>query len=263
MRTVMQRHAATSGGRALARALGIGMLRLSGSRFRPRRGDRILNWGSSITLYGTPASYINDPQAVGVAQSKMATYAMLAEACVPTCVWTTDKEEALRWCASGEARVIHRTLDRGSQGRGMAVYSADGTQHTASAHEFDELAFGGFFVKVFGEVRSNVEYRIHVVNGEVIDRQHKRRRTEHERGTDPYIRSAARGWVYCRGGLVSYEAVDNEAQAAVEALGLDFGAVDIARAADGRVCVYEVNTAPGLEGTTLRRYADAFAHYGA
>jgi len=251
------RHGASNGARALARALGIRMLRLKGSRYRYRSGDKIINWGSS-TDHGYPScAFINDPAAVAVAQSKTDTYRVLEEAGIPTCEWTDDRNEALRWCATGEARVIHRALDRGSQGRGMTVYSADGTEWSAPTHEMDALAYGGFFVKVFGNVLHNKEYRIHVVNGEVIDRQEKRRRNGHERGVNPYIRSARNGWVFCRDGLQLDEAVDQAAIEAVEALGLDFGAVDIARSERGEVCVYEVNTAPGLEGTTLDSYTRA------
>ena len=45
---------------------------------------------------------------------------------------------------------------------------------------------------------------------------------------------------------------------AVGCLGLDFGAADIGwNSHDGEPSVYEVNTAPGLEGTTLDKYYGA------
>jgi glutathione synthase/RimK-type ligase-like ATP-grasp enzyme len=45
-------------------------------------------------------------------------------------------------------------------------------------------------------------------------------------------------------------------------LGLDFGAVDIGhRIIDNKVFVFEVNTAPGIEGTTLQRYVNTFNEY--
>jgi glutathione synthase/RimK-type ligase-like ATP-grasp enzyme len=43
------------------------------------------------------------------------------------------------------------------------------------------------------------------------------------------------------------------AVAAVNTLGLDFGAVDIAECGDHAV-VFEVNTAPGIDGTTVSKY---------
>ena len=46
--------------------------------------------------------------------------------------------------------------------------------------------------------------------------------------------------------------------AAIKALGLDFGAVDIIyNEAEDQHYVLEVNTAPGLEGTTLQKYTEA------
>ena len=44
----------------------------------------------------------------------------------------------------------------------------------------------------------------------------------------------------------------------IKALKLDFGAVDIIRAKNGKLYVLEVNTAPGLEERKLQIYADYF-----
>ncbi|MNV71557.1 Ribosomal protein S6--L-glutamate ligase [compost metagenome] len=53
--------------------------------------------------------------------------------------------------------------------------------------------------------------------------------------------------------IIQHAAVD-----ACEVLGLDFGAVDVALGKDGKVYVFEVNTAPGIEGTCLEAYVNAF-----
>ena len=53
---------------------------------------------------------------------------------------------------------------------------------------------------------------------------------------------------------------DTIAVNAVKALGLDFGAVDIIyNEKENQYYVLEVNTAPGLEGTTLIKYAERFS----
>ena len=45
-------------------------------------------------------------------------------------------------------------------------------------------------------------------------------------------------------------------------LGLDFGAVDIGhRLIDNKLFVFEINTAPGITGTTLDNYAKAIYNY--
>jgi D-alanine-D-alanine ligase-like ATP-grasp enzyme len=64
--------------------------------------------------------------------------------------------------------------------------------------------------------------------------------------------------VFCRENFSPVDIVDNAALGAVSALGLDFGAVDVKCNRQGtRAAVLEVNTAPGLQGTTLRKYAEA------
>lgn len=77
-----------------------------------------------------------------------------------------------------------------------------------------------------------------------------------------WIRSWQAGWHLLYNEEAQQRAhghnVRGVAKAAVEALGLDFGAVDVAIGTDGRTFVLEVNRAPGLEGQTLERYAQLF-----
>jgi glutathione synthase/RimK-type ligase-like ATP-grasp enzyme len=71
-----------------------------------------------------------------------------------------------------------------------------------------------------------------------------------------YIRSHGAGWVYCVRDIRHIDSVYEIGIRAVQALGLDFGAVDVYFWKD---CphVLEVNTAPGLSGaTTISAYAD-------
>jgi len=103
------------------------------------------------------------------------------------------------------------------------------------------------------------EYRVHIWRGEVLDIQQKRRRNG-EQGIDSRIRNTPNGWVFCREGVECPEVVIEQARAAIKSLNLDFGAADIGYTRrNSRATVYEVNTAPGIEGTTLRKYAGAIA----
>ena len=55
--------------------------------------------------------------------------------------------------------------------------------------------------------------------------------------------------------------MDESKKAAVDVINyfeLEFGAVDLIETESGKTFVLEVNTAPGLEGTTLTKYGDAF-----
>jgi D-alanine-D-alanine ligase-like ATP-grasp enzyme len=104
------------------------------------------------------------------------------------------------------------------------------------------------------------EYRVHVAFGRVIDVQQKRKRTNYDGTVDYAVRNHHTGWVYCREDVVDSTPRDNLAIRAVDALGLDFGAVDIIYNEHlDAFYLLEVNTAPGLEGTTVEKYNAAFA----
>jgi D-alanine-D-alanine ligase-like ATP-grasp enzyme len=65
--------------------------------------------------------------------------------------------------------------------------------------------------------------------------------------------------VFCREQVEWTEPLVTEAQKAVNALGLDFGAVDIIyNGHEDKYYVLEVNTAPGMEGETMFSYVCSF-----
>jgi len=81
---------------------------------------------------------------------------------------------------------------------------------------------------------------------------------EHTR-PDMLIRSNTRGWKFSRLQLRNVNAaLSDPAIAAVRALGLTFGAVDMATNAGNDPFVIEVNSAPGLERSTLDAWVAAF-----
>jgi Fe-S cluster assembly iron-binding protein IscA len=98
-----------------------------------------------------------------------------------------------------------------------------------------------------------------VFKGSVIDFVQKKLKSGFT--PKPYIRSHDNGWVFCREGVELPSKVKEAAIEAVAALNLDFGAVDLAISKKGSVCVFEVNTAPGIEGTTVTNYAKAISAY--
>jgi predicted ATP-grasp superfamily ATP-dependent carboligase len=78
-------------------------------------------------------------------------------------------------------------------------------------------------------------------------------------GPDQIIKSNTRGYKFAHVDAKNVNAaLVAEAKKAVDALGLCFGAVDCVIDANGKVWVLEVNTGPGLEGTTLDAYVAAF-----
>lgn len=75
---------------------------------------------------------------------------------------------------------------------------------------------------------------------------------------DLVVRSNTRGYRFSNVKLSSVNKnLMAEALKALEALKLQFGAVDCCIDTDGSCWIIEVNTGPGLEGTSLKRYIDA------
>ena len=77
---------------------------------------------------------------------------------------------------------------------------------------------------------------------------------------DMIIRSNTRGWKFSQLNLNNVNNdLRNVAVAALAAAGLDFGAVDCCILADGTAAVIELNSGPGLQGTSYDAYRAKFA----
>jgi glutathione synthase/RimK-type ligase-like ATP-grasp enzyme len=235
----------SGGAKALADRCGI--LRATRQQVE-RHGDfdYIINWGRNEERFN--GCYINNPTAVRTATDKLETARAFAAYGVPQPDFTNKRGEAEAWLAEGHT-VLARTMLRASAGRGIVLVDAG---------EGAKLPDAPLYTKY---IKKSEEYRIHVFQGEVIDEQIKRRRKDTPDDlVDWRIRNHDRGFVFARTDLDVPECVHHASLAAVAALGLDFGAVDVGFNRRRTKCrVYEVNTAPGLEGTTLERYYEAFA----
>lgn len=227
---------------ALSRALSQLQIRRSGSRFIPRATDLILNWGSTSYPNNQQGVYINKPEAVAVASNKAIALRLLAECGVKVVEFTSSRDIAQNWVNEG-ITVFGRSVLNGRSGRGIVLYESGST-----------VTHQPLYTK---RVKREAEFRIHVANGNIIDIQQKKKRAGYE-GTS-LIWNHDNGYVYCREGVSCPEGLKAEAIRAVEVLGLNFGAVDIAQVKGTNApCIFEVNTAPGLEGTTLSKYVSFF-----
>jgi len=99
------------------------------------------------------------------------------------------------------------------------------------------------------------EYRINICFGKVA-RCHTKTPTD---GCDSIVRTHSKGWLFEH---IPYANVGRniikQAQRAMKAVGLNYGAVDIIKAEDGGVYVLEVNSAPALGDAGLENYVDRF-----
>lgn len=238
----------------LASALEIKRIKHTGSRFRGGSNHTVINWGaSSLPVLNSATRIINSAESVASAINKVTSLQLLSDAGVTCLDSTTERGEAELWIVAGR-KVFCRTLSRGNSGRGIVVATTS-----------EELVNAPLYTAGISAFRK--EFRVHVVNGVVTDWQAKRRRDGWvDDGTvDTNVRNHAAGWVFCRAEeMTPTEATKELAIKAVEAHGLDFGAVDLFEIGERnkRPMVIEVNTACGLTGTTLERYTEAFKeHY--
>lgn len=168
-----------------------------------------------------------------------------------------SKEEALSWlpdqCSREKPRIVLRHVLNGHSGEGIEVWSNTlGEEHSVP----DAPLYVQYIPKTD-------EYRIHVFQGKILDVQRKARNTEiPDEAVDWQVRNHQNGFIFMRDGVTPSTVpsqVPEQALLAVPALDLDFGAVDIIwNRTHDKAYVLEVNASPGMTGTTLDRYCEAF-----
>jgi hypothetical protein len=145
----------------------------------------------------------------------------------------------------GSATVFARRLVNSTNGRGIIEFTV-GEEPTPDAPLYTAY------------IPKKSEYRVHVLNGEVIDVQQKKKKRGFESTRNTRIRNLNNGYVYCRDDIAPPAGLANLAISAVAALGYTYGAVDIIYNEKRNQCfVLEVNSRPGLTGTTLLKYCQA------
>lgn len=233
-------------GKTLAGALGAKRV-YPDRKYKPKRTHLIVNWGSS-TCPNWRGIMLNTPHNVGNACNKAKTLNILFRQGMEEIPEFTDSTEvAQQWIDNG-FQVFGRQTLTGHSGNGIIIFDSE----TITTDKECPL-----YTKA---VKKDKEYRVHVFNGTVIDYQQKKKRLGHEGGITG-IRNFANGWIYARNEVELPEDVKAASIKAVNLLGLDFGAVDVCSVKGGGVCIFEVNTACGLEGTTIDKYVEAIRSY--
>lgn len=210
------------------------------------RPHTIINWGHGGEFLRARHKVLNIPTLVSLCINKLTTLTTLV-GLVPE--FTTSKAQAERWTNEGH-KVYCRTTITGSEGRGIVVASAP-----------NEVVRAPLYTKRFKHTR---EYRVHVFDREVIQVVQKKKRN----GTDPnpLVRSND-DWVFARNldkALDSQEVqkVKEIAISGAARLGILFGAFDILYSVkQDKAVILECNTAPGLDKTSAKCYAEAFKRY--
>lgn len=239
MTVIMTHKLGSKSAKSLSRSLGIRRVRSNGT-FRNNYNHKVINWGSSMMPeFPIQQGIINHPSAVANAVNKLKTLELLTAEGVPTLTYHTTAESALTASMNGKVLFARKLLTSNS-GRGIVVIQPD-----------DQITYAPLYTEFFDKV---TEYRVHATKTETFDYQAKLKRRGED--ADPYVFNYDSGRVFCRQGIELPDLVRDMSMKAIRALGLDFGAVDIGVDADGNVAVFEVNSGPALEGTTLDRYVD-------
>lgn len=245
--------------KALADALGVLQIKKEGSKFKGSSKKLVINWGNSMSTEEVDKCLVlNKPEAVAICIDKLRFFNHVKAindegtdryAEIP--VFTTNKGTAQEWCAGG-TKIVCRTILNGHSGQGIVI-----------ANTPDQVVDAPLYVE-YRPKKS--EYRVHILHDRVVDVQRKAR--DHDVPEDRVnwqIRNHQFGFVFVRDiePEILPRGVLTNALEAVRICGLDFGAVDVIyNEHRNRSTVLEINTAPGLTGTTLDGYKERFEQIG-
>ncbi|MCR4284419.1 MAG: hypothetical protein NUV97_00030, partial [archaeon] len=137
---------------------------------------------------------INHPEEVAIACNKLLTFRALKEANISTPEYKLYKEDALFWINEGH-KVFCRTKLTAHSGQGIIIASTP-----------EELVEAPLYTKY---TKCKYEYRVHVMNGQIIDFVQKKKRDGIE--ANPHIRSHDYGWIFAREGVELPECVKSAA----------------------------------------------------
>ena len=279
-------------GQALADALG-----LTGTKSKPRsirNGDIIIGWGAKTdqAMDLRTATILNHPDKIRSNRNKMNTLGSLygnrtTKSAIAAFCGANEVMDAIdRRRSDIKLPLVGRTnFHQGGKG----FWTCLNKWHVQRAIEDGAQYFQNYI-----DIKD--EYRLHVAFGNVIyavkkvenpteagwiaqrkekvlDYAQKNNRNMDESTMnyilgllvkeaalpDRIVRSNKRGWKFSGVTLNNVsDALKTMAIKSVEVIGLDFGAVDCAIGLDDNPYLIEINSGPGLQGTALQKYVEAF-----
>lgn len=236
------------GAKALKAALGCKFIALENSKYKGNPKKTVINWGSSdLPAEVRKSKVLNNPDAVKKAVDKRLAFDAFSTV-METIPYTTKKDEALKWLKDGKTIVVREKVN----GKG-----GDGITIVENALELPDAPLYTQYVP------KTEEYRIHVFQGKVIFQQRKARKNDiADDKINWKIRNLANGFIFANKDIDIDEVGKKMAIDAIKSLGLDFGSVDmIYNKTKNKFFVLEVNTASGLQGSTIDAYEKAFKEY--
>lgn len=226
----------------LSRSLGVRRIKHNGSRYVPRSNDVIINWGSSkLPAELMRARVLNKPDAVASCTNKLSFFNKVSKG-IPQ--YWTSKALAQAWLDERRSRrVVVRNILNSHSGRGITIVQSG-----------QALPDAPLYVAYLPKAE---EYRVHVLLGQVIFVQRKARRLDvPDDRVNWQVRNLEGGFIYQNQDVRPPQSVLDVVLDVHPRTGLDFGAYDVVTMDSGTALVLEVNTAPGLAGTTLVKYTE-------
>lgn len=274
-------------GRALVEKLGI-----SGGLTKPAKGKKmVIGWGTktkeSVTINGG-TKVLNHPNSIKKNRNKFSTLSALSKANVPVANFC-KASEVVKELGKTKPNIclplVGRTnYHQSGKGFWLCVTNThvktaidEGAQYFQNYIDLvDEYRIHTFGDKVVYAVkktkRDNMEDSFVSQRSDKINDKAEKGKVKLDKPTMDYVlktiakespnpdmivRSNRRGWKFShvktlKSGLAEIS------KRALKAAGLEFGAVDCCIDSEGNPFVLEINSGPGLTGTTLNTYIDEF-----
>lgn len=271
-------------------------LNLQGTKVKPTNltaNDIVIGWGTKtkVNVDFGPAKVINHPNNIRINRNKFDSLKKMYtnNALASSIAKFIKHDDALDAVNNGHINLplIGRTnYHQGGKGFWLCLTK----NHVSRA-----INEGAYYFQEFIDIKN--EYRLHVAFGNVIHAVRKVENVSEDSWTnqrkekindyanknnvdlnadtldyilkilfkeavlpDRIIRSNRKGWKFSSVNLNNVPAaLKNMAIKAVEVSGLDFGAVDCCISESNDPFIIEINSGPGLQGTSLQKYIDAFS----
>lgn len=211
-----------------------------------RPDECLINWGGGLfSSRDWSPEWLNNPSKVVNCVEKIKAFQLFAGADVPHPAWTFHGSIARQWLDAGHT-ILARATSTGMMGRGISLLN----------NPRQQIPEAEFYTK---HIMHTDEYRVHVFKGMLVNLGKK---VQLRPNANMMVRNAdERDWDFEHVETAPYPVIQ-AGIAAVEALGLDFGAADVGfRARDNKAYVFEVNSAPGVGHNTITKFANVFRQY--
>lgn len=238
--------------KGIQKELKIKKIKSSNSTYRGSPEHTVINWGCTEfynhRIYRS--NILNKPEHVMEASNKSLFFELQTKSKNPARLvkHTHSLKDVIQWLEEGYD-VLARTLLRSHSGKGIVFITEDNINEYSNCKLFTQYS------------KKKDEYRLHFFHNDLILIQRKAIKLG-EKPKDFRVRTHKAGYIFAIQDLNPPEDVIKQGELAFKNSHLDFGAVDLLwneHYQEARVV--EINTAPGLQGTTLERYCAKFGEY--